>query len=286
MNAASPDMPAAALPGPVGVAGCGRMGAPMLRALRRAGIDAAGFDVRPPAAFGDLAPHMIADPAAFAASRRIVLTVVRDIAQTEALLFSAPGQQGGLLARSNRIDTLVICSTLSPAYVTGLRARVPENIALVDAPMSGAAIAAEEARLTFMLGGEAATLDALQPLFAAMGRTFHRLGSFGSGIAVKVLNNYVAAHSVVATRTALRWAATLGVAEADLLRVMADSSGQTWFGSNFDAIEVARDGYDADNTIGILAKDVESALAALPDAEADGVPAALIAAIRALTPAD
>jgi 3-hydroxyisobutyrate dehydrogenase-like beta-hydroxyacid dehydrogenase len=215
-----------------------------------------------------------------------VLTIVRDIAQTEALLFGAPGQPAGLLANSNRIDTLIVCSTLSPRYVTGLRDRVPDSIALVDAPMSGAAIAAEEARLTFMLGGAAATLDALQPLFAAMGTNVHRLGPFGAGIAVKVLNNYVAAHAVVATRTALRWAATLGIAEADLLRVMADSSGQTWFGSNFDAIEFARDGYDADNTIGILAKDVESALAALPDAEAAGVPAALVAAIRALKPAD
>ena len=280
----SPAAPGSALPppGPVGVAGCGRMGAPMLRALIRAGVDAAGFDVRPPAEFGDLAPHMIADPAAFAASRRIVLTVVRDIAQTEALLF---GEQA-ILARSNAIDTLMVCSTLSPRYVRELRARVPDRIALVDTPMSGAAVAAEEARLTFMLGGDAATLDRLQPLFDAMGKTCHRMGGFGAGIATKVLNNYVAASAILATRTALDWAGDLGVDRADLLAVMHDSSGQTWFGSNFDAIEFARDGYAADNTIGILAKDVESALAALPAEAADGVPRALVDAIRALRPLD
>ena len=274
--------PSPAALGPVGVAGCGRMGAPMLRALIRAGFDAAGFDLRPAAEFGDLAPHMIADPAAFAASRRIVLTIVRDIAQTEALLFGAQA----ILARSSAIDTLLVCSTLSPRYVKELRARVPGSIALVDTPMSGAAIAAEEARLTFMLGGDDATLDRLQPLFDAMGTTCHRMGAFGAGITAKVLNNYVAASSVVATRTALAWADGLGVARDDLLRVMQDSSGQTWFGSHFDAIEFARDGYDADNTIGILAKDVESALAALPEDAAAGVPAALVAAIRALKPID
>jgi 3-hydroxyisobutyrate dehydrogenase len=268
--------------GPVGVAGCGRMGAPMLRALIRAGFDAAGFDVRPAADFGDLAPHMIEDPAAFAASRRIVLTIVRDIAQTEALLFDAQA----ILTRSNAIDTLLVCSTLSPRYVKELRARVPDVIALLDTPMSGAAVAAEEARLTFMLGGDAAALDRLQPLFDAMGTTCHRMGAFGAGIAAKVLNNYVAAHAIVATRTALGWADALGIARDDLLRVMRDSSGQTWFGSHFDAIEFARDGYDPDNTIGILAKDVESALAALPDSAAAGLPRALVAAIRALQPMD
>ncbi|MEK9660275.1 MAG: NAD(P)-binding domain-containing protein, partial [Alphaproteobacteria bacterium] len=199
--------------GPVGVAGCGRMGAPMLRALIRAGIDAAGFDIRPTAEFGDLAPHMIGDAGAFAASRRTVLAVVRDIAQTEALLF---GRQA-ILARSNTIDTLLICSTLSPRYVRDLRGRVPAHIELLDTPMSGAAIAAEEARLTFMLGGDDAALDRLQPLFAAMGTTFHRMGGFGAGITAKVLNNFVAASSVAATRMALGWAGDLGVDRADLL---------------------------------------------------------------------
>lgn len=268
--------------GPVGIAGCGRMGAPMLRALIRAGFDAAGFDIRPPAEFGDLAPRLIADPAEFAATRRIVLTVVRDIEQTEDLLF----RDQALLARDPAIDTLAVCSTLSPRYVRDLRDRVPAAIALADTPMSGAAIAAEEARLTFMLGGAAATLDRLQPLLDAMGTTFHRMGGFGSGMTTKVLNNFVAATSTAATRTALRWADLLGVAADDLLRVMHDSSGQTWFGSQFEAIEFARDGFADDNTIGILAKDVESALAALPEGEAEGLPAALIAALRALTPRD
>jgi hypothetical protein len=57
---------------------------------------------------------------------------------------------------------------------------------------------------------------------------------------------------------------------------MHDSSGQTWFGSNFDSIEFARDGYDPDNTIGILKKDVESALDAVDASPDEGLQAAIL----------
>jgi len=266
--------------GPVGVAGCGRMGAPMARALIRAGFDVAGLDVLPAQNFGDLEPVMT-DATDFAAGRRIVLTVVRDVAETEALLFD---DQALVTRRPSAIDTLLICSTLSPRYVAELRGRIAPEIALIDAPMSGASVSAEEAKLSFMLGGDDAALDRLQPLFRAMGDKIHRMGGFGSGITAKVLNNFCAGSSVAATRKVMRWAKTLGVDEDRLLAVLNDSSGQNWFASNFNRIEFARDGYALENTLGILAKDLDSMLDALPPEEAEGLPDALVASIRDLKP--
>lgn len=261
------------------VAGCGRMGFGMLRALRAAGFDAIGFDIRPAADFGDFARHMAPDADAAAAHAEILVTVVRDIEQTEALLFD----DQALLRRAANLRTLVVSSTLSPAYLATLPRRAPRGVELVDAPMSGAQIAADEARLTFMLGGEDATLDRLAPLFEAMGRTQHRMGAFGAGMAAKVLNNFVAAASVAASRRAYLWADRLGVDAGRLRALMHDSSGQTWFGSNFNDIEFARDGYDPENTIGILCKDVESALDGVgaPD---DPLGRALMDAMAALKP--
>jgi 3-hydroxyisobutyrate dehydrogenase-like beta-hydroxyacid dehydrogenase len=266
--------------GPIGVAGCGRMGAPMARALIRAGFDVAGLDVLPARAFADLAPHMN-DAAGFAASRRIVLSVVRDVAQTEELLFDI---QALATRQPSVIDTLLICSTLSPRYVSDLRARVPAAIALVDAPMSGASISAQAARLSFMLGGADEVLDRLQPLFGAMGDKFHRMGPFGAGMTAKVLNNFCTASSTAATRTVLRWAAQLGVDEDRMLAVLGDSSGQNWLASNFTSVEFAREGYSPDNTIGIFAKDLLSMFDALPEEEAEGLPTALLETIRNLQP--
>jgi len=264
----------------VGVAGCGRMGLPMALALAKGGIDVWGFDVRPASDFASFSGRMIADPRAFAERCQVVFSIVRDQHQTDDLLF---GEQA-LLAGPHGIETLVICSTLSPRYLTALRQRVADRVALVDAPMSGAAVAAEEARLSFMLGGRGETLDALQPLFALMGTRFHRMGGLGAGMTAKVLNNFVAAASVASVRQALAWADQLGIDRDRLLALMNDSSGQTWFGSNFDRIEFARDGYDADNTIGILKKDVESALDAVGADPGDGLQAAILRYLAALVP--
>ena len=266
-------------PGRIGVAGCGRMGLGMARALHRAGFDVTGFDVRPTEQFGDFAAHMVPDPQAFAADREAIITVVRDTAQTEALLFD----EQAILATA-RPRWLIVSSTLSPRYFADLVTRVPDGIQVIDAPMSGAQIAADQARLSFMLGGKAPDLDALMPVFRAMGPKLHRMGGLGAGMTAKVLNNFVAVTSVAAVRQALEWADDLGLQQDLLLALMNDSSGQTWFGSNFDAIEFSSDGYDPENTVGILKKDVESCLDATdPEGNAD-LPQAVISAIAALRP--
>lgn len=264
----------------IGVAGCGRMGFGMARAMARAGLDVTGFDIRPVAEFGEFANRMAADPSSFAADRNVIFTVVRDVAQTEALLFD----DQAILAAASRLRYLVISSTLSPRYFASLAARMPDGVVLIDAPMSGAQVAADEARLSFMLGGAEADLDVLEPAFQAMGTNIHRMGPQGAGMTAKVLNNFVAGSAMAGVRQVLDWATDLGVDQARLLALMHDSSGQTWFGSNFDKIEFARGGYDPENTVGILKKDLESCLDAVEPESHKGFPEAVVAAIGGLKP--
>jgi len=209
-----------------------------------------------------------------------LFTVVRDEAQTNALLFD----EQSVLDHANALEYLVICSTLSPKFIQEVRERVPSHIHVIDAPMSGASVAAREARLSFMIGGDPQVIDDLMLHFAAMGNSFHLMGELGTGMTAKVLNNLVAAASTVATRTALSWGAENGISQNDLLEVMHKSSGQTWFGSNFEDIEFSKDGFDDDNTIGILAKDVASAFTAAPDGAPSKFTDTLIEMIRGLEP--
>ena len=263
----------------IGIAGCGRMGAPMLAALAAAGFVARGYDVRETAEFGDLAPLMMAQKG-FADGLTTLISVVRDIAQTDDVLFGAQNFVGTAPA----LRRIIISSTLSPKYVRSLRDRVPAHITLIDAPMSGAAIAAQERRLSFMLGGDADDLDAAQPLFDAMGAHFHRMGPYGNGMQAKVLNNILAAANTALTRMVLDWADDAGLDQDRLLALMHTSSGQNWFASNFDAIEFSRDGLSGDNSIGILVKDVESALDAAPDGADVSAPRAIQDLLRKLRP--
>jgi 3-hydroxyisobutyrate dehydrogenase-like beta-hydroxyacid dehydrogenase len=249
----------------------------MLAALLRAGLQASGFDIRASAEFPGL--PVTNDAADFAKPLKTLITVVRDAAQTDAVLFGAQG-----LSRAPQLETIIICSTLSPRYVRNLRAQIPETIALVDAPMSGAAIAAQEARLSFMLGGAKDDLDRLHPLFAAMGAHFHRMGAFGDGMAAKVLNNLLAASNTAMTRLVLDWADAQGIDDKSLLALIQTSSGQNWFASGFDTIEFSRDGHDPENTIGILVKDVAAAMDAAPDSADMTLPQTVQSTLKALKP--
>lgn len=223
---------------------------------------------------------MVADPGQFAARCDTVISAVRDARQTLDLCFDVQR----LFRAAGAPGRLVVCSTLSPRFVVELMGRLPTGVALIDAPMSGAPHAAESGTLTFMLGGDNRELDRLQPLFDVMGQHRHRLGATGAGMTAKVLNNYVAACSVAATRRVLAAAPGLGLAPARLREVMHGSSGGNWYADQYPQIAWARENYAPDNTIGILEKDVGCALdamASLPGAS-NPLDAALLAALRAL----
>lgn len=264
----------------IGLAGVGRMGGGMLTNMRSGGIDAVGFDIRPESDFGNLPVSNDAD--AFADGLTTLITVVRDTAQTDEVLF---GPQGFVL-RATDLETIIVCSTLSPKYVRALRNRIPAHINLIDAPMSGAQVGADEGTLAFMVGGEDAAVNAAWPLFEAMGSNVHRMGSFGDGIQTKVLNNLLCASHTVMTRLILDWATDADLDHGKLLALVEKATGQNWFASRFDQIEFARQGYEAGNTVAILEKDVAAALDAAPDGADTALPELLKLMLHDLQPMD
>ena len=266
----------------VGIAGCGAMGLPMAQRLADAGYEVWGHDVRPVGEFGEFASRMVGDAAGFSERCNIVISVVRDAAQTRALLF---GESQGIVKGLQPPDVLVISSTLSPRFIRHLSKELPEGLALVDAAMSGAPYRARSGTLSFMLGGPDDVLERLTPLFEVMGEDIFRIGPASMGMTAKVLNNYCAATSVVATHRVLGMARALELDERTLLNVMKASSGSNWFADRIDQIDWASEGYSASNTIGIVEKDVESALDAVSEhpAVAHGpLDDALLASLRAL----
>ena len=264
-----------------GVAGCGSMGLPMAQALLKAGFDVSGFDVRPANEFSDFSSHMISDAHTFSNKCDMIICVVRDEQQVLDLCFD----DQAIFNAQNPPQTFVLSSTVSPHFVHKLRKKLPPEVVLVDAPMSGAPLAAIAATLTFMVGGPEQAITALQPAFAAMGSKIHHLGDLGAGMGTKVLNNFIAASTVVTIRNVLAQAEKLDIDEQRLLTVMSESSGQTWFGTNFNNINWAAEGYDRTNTIGILEKDVTAFIDSLPDGP-EPLHEAVIAALQSLPPKD
>ena len=245
----------------IGIAGCGTMGLPMLEVLLKNKVKAIGYDVRPQEDFLSLKENFVSSKRVFFENTDVIFSLVRDINQTLELCEGTDG-----LFNLNSSKTLIICSTLSPAFLNDFIKKAPENIEVIEAPMSGAPIRAKEASLTFMVGSTKNQFETIFPILNILGRTIHHIGKFGSGMSVKVLNNFVASCSVVAVRHVLSEAKNLNISTDQLLEILNCSSGKTWFSENLYSINWSKESYNKENTIGILEKDVNSYLDGLQDA--------------------
>ena len=237
----------------IGLAGCGNMGLPMLNAMLSKNIDAKGYDIERKTSLLSLGKDFVISKKKFFDDSNIIISVVRDASDTVEL---CQGNYGLFEQRSSKV--LIIASTLSPKFVVDLKSKAPKNIAIIDAPMSGATIAAREARLTFMVGCEKVFFNYIEPLLGVMGARINHIGNYGSGMMVKVLNNFIAASSVVSVRHVLHQAQKFELDIDALFKTIDTSSGQTWFGTNRADIEWFKENFENDNTMGILKKDVEA----------------------------
>ena len=237
----------------IGLAGCGNMGLPMLHSILSKNIDAKGYDIERKTSLLDLGKDFLNSKKNFLNDRNIIISVVRDASDTLEL---CQGNNGLFEQQSSKM--LIIASTLSPKFVIDLKSKAPKNITIIDAPMSGATIAANEATLTFMVGCEKVLFNYIEPLLGLMGTRINHIGNFGSGMMVKVLNNFIAASSVVSVRHVLHQAQKFELDIDALFNTIDTSSGQTWFGTNRTDIEWFKENFENDNTMGILKKDVEA----------------------------
>ena len=209
----------------IGFIGLGIMGSRMAANVARAGWPLTVWN-RTRATAEELAAACGADvadsPAALAAVSDIVVTMVVDGDQVEAVLLGPDGVAAtgppGLLC--------VDCSTIGPDYARRVGEHLAERgIGLLDAPVTGSAPRAQDATLTIMVGGPAADFDRARPLLGAMGRLVLHVGPLGHGQTIKLINNSVAAVNALTLAEALLVGAHAGVDLDALAAVMQAGSG-------------------------------------------------------------
>ncbi|WP_298961268.1 L-threonate dehydrogenase [uncultured Methylobacterium sp.] len=214
------------------VIGLGSMGYGMAQSLRRAGLDVAGCDVNPDAVarFSAEGGRGAAGPAEAAAGAAIVVSVVVNAAQTEAVLFG----EGGIAAAMPEGAVFVSCATMDPAVVRRLAARLEETGRhYLDAPISGGAQRAAEGQLTILASGSAAAFAAARPALDAMAATLYELGdAAGQGAAFKMINQLLAGVHIAAASEAMAFAARQGLDLTRVYEVITASAGNSWMFQN------------------------------------------------------
>ena len=236
----------------IGIAGCGEMGYPMLKVLLQNDINATGYDVKASENFKDFGNKFIPSKSEFFLKNDVILSIVRDTIETENLLIN----NNELLSKKHA--TILICSTLPITYIKKLKKKLPEHFRLIDTPMSGSTIKAQEGTLTFMVGGKNHEVQYVMPLLNILGDNILHIGDFGKGMSVKLLNNFIAASSVLATRNVLAQINDFGLTKKQLLDVVKCSTGDNWFAQNYDNLNWSKENFEKKNTMGILEKDLLS----------------------------
>ena len=236
----------------IGIAGCGEMGYPMLKMLLQNDINATGHDIKASKHFKDFGDKYITSKSNFFKKNDVILSIVRDTKETNNLLVD----NNTLFSKKNA--TILICSTLPTTYIAELKKKLPKNFTLIDTPMSGSTIKAKEGTLTFMVGGNKNEIEYVMPLLNILGDNILHIGDFGKGMSVKLLNNFIAASSVLATRNVLAQINDFGLTKKQLLDVVKCSTGDNWFAQNYDSLNWSKENFEKTNTMGILEKDLLS----------------------------
>lgn len=265
----------------VGFIGVGVMGGPMAGHLARAGHAVAVHDAQAgvATALAEAQPGLRPCATACEVARHsdIVVTmlpngrVVREVVFAPETGLLAGWQAGGLL-----LDTSSAEPWLTRETAEGLATR---GIAMVDAPVSGAAWGAQAAELVFMVGGTAADVARVRPLLDAMGRAVFHLGGLGAGHTMKCLNNLVTALTLTATAEGLALGTRAGLDPAVMTQVLNESTGGSWITRTHIDQRVLSRRFDDPFKLELMLKDMGIALDL---AKSQDMPAPLSAAGLAL----
>ncbi len=238
-----------------GVIGLGAMGSGMAASLRRAGYPVQVFDVRTEvaAAFAQEGGTACASLAELGAASDVVVSVVVNAVQTEAVLFGP----GGCAAAMKPGSVFVMCSTVDPNWSMALEKRLNDwGLLYIDAPISGGAAKAASGEMTMMSSGAPAAYAKAEALLNAMAARVYRLGdAAGAGSKVKIINQLLAGVHIAAAAEAMALGLREGVDAAALYEVITHSAGNSWMFENRMAHVLAAD-YTPLSAVDIFVKDL------------------------------
>lgn len=239
----------------VGVIGLGAMGAGMAGSLRRAGRRVHVCDVRPGVAeaFARDGGVACATPAELARHCEVIVSVVVNAAQTEAVLFG----DGGCAPAMRPGSVFVMCSTVDPNWSIALEGRLEAlGLRYLDAPISGGAAKAASGEMTMMTAGKPEAYGAADGVLEAMAAKVYRLGDrAGAGSKVKIVNQLLAGVHIAAAAEAMALGLREGVDPAALYEVITHSAGNSWMFENRMAHVLAGD-YTPLSAVDIFVKDL------------------------------
>lgn len=224
----------------IGWVGTGVMGSPMCGHLIDAGYSATVYN------------RTIQKTEALAAKGAKVARSPREVAEASDVIFTIVGHPSdvrevvlgdqGTLAGAAKGAILVDMTTSEPALAVEIFEKAQaKGVASIDAPVSGGDVGAKEARLSIMIGGEDDAVDAVRPLFEAMGKTIVHQGKAGAGQHAKMVNQVLIASNMIGVCEALLYGYKAGLDLDTVLKSVSGGAAGSWSLSNLGPRMIADD---------------------------------------------
>jgi len=241
-----------------GFVGIGIMGRPQALNLMKAGFPLTVYN-RTAAKCQPLAEagaRVAGSPAEVARPADVIITMVSDTPDVEAVLFGPGGVAEGLTPGKIVIDMSTISAKATGEFACKLAGL---GCDMLDAPVSGGEKGAIEGTLAIMVGGKEEVFRKCLPVFQAMGKTIVYQGPNGSGQKAKLVNQIVAALHLEAMAEGIRLARRSGLDPATMLEVVSKGAAGSWMLSNL-APRILRNDFAPGFFIKLQQKDLRLAM--------------------------
>lgn len=206
-----------------GFIGLGNIGKPMAVRLAKSTFPLTVFDINSQACaeLAKAGAQVAETVAAVAQNAEVIGLCVRDDADVEAVLLG----EDGLLAHAKPGTVIAVHSTVRQATILRLAETARDHgVTLIDAPITGGAGGAQNGTLCYMVGGDAATVEKVTPVFMTSAQKVVHAGDLGAGIALKLCNNLMTYAAFTAMHEAGKLAEAAGLS-LDVLKQVGQANG-------------------------------------------------------------
>lgn len=160
--------------------------------------------------------------------------------QTEHVQDAYDGPEGiTKAAKLQKELTIVESSTVDTTKWRKLAKYMEQSgkIRMLDAPVSGGILGAEDATLCFMVGSSTkAGFEKAKPTLGYMGKNVIHCGNRGSGQVAKLCNNMILAATMISVSESMNLGINAGMDPKTLLNVFNVSTGKSWVTENYSPV--------------------------------------------------
>lgn len=203
----------------IGFIGLGLMGNLMAKNIHKAGFPLVVYNRSrtKTAEFESMGVQVVNSPKELVPLCDVIFTMVTAARDVEDVIFG----QHGVVTVKGKTTKIVDMSTIGPTAAKSIGKKLESyGLEFLDAPVTGGTYGAKSGELTIFIGGAKNIFEHLRPVFESMGNNLQYMGDSGSGQAIKMINNFLIASSLVSLSEGMLLADDMGLSRDMLAKAL------------------------------------------------------------------